>query len=73
MLLTPNGEDETLNVEKTHCWFGNDKYELPTVLFVITFLRKKNLFNRPQDVLEAVSSRQLTQLFGKASTDMTSM
>lgn len=72
MLLTPNGEDETLNVEKTHCWFGNDKYELPTVLFVITFLRKKNLFNRPQDVLEAVSSRQLTQLFGKASTDMTS-
>ena len=73
MLLTPNGEDETLNVEKTHCWFGNDKYELPTVLFVITFLRKKNLFNRPQDVLETVSSRQLTQLFGKASTDMTSM
>ena len=73
MLLTPNGEDETLNVEKTHCWFGNDKYELPTVLFVITFLRKKNLFNRPQDVLEAVSSRQLTQLFGKASTDMASM
>ena len=73
MLLTPNGEDETLNVEKTHCWFGNDKYELPTVLFVITFLRKKNLFNRPQDVLEVVSSRQLTQLFGKASTDMASM
>lgn len=73
MLLTPNREDETLNVEKTHCWFGNDKYELPTVLFVITFLRKKNLFNRPQDVLEAVSSRQLTQLFGKASTDMASM
>ena len=73
MLLTPNGEDETLNVEKTHCWFGNDKYELPTVLFVITFLREKNLFNRPQDVLEAVSSRQLTQLFGKASTDMASM
>ena len=73
MLLTPNGEDETLNVEKTHCWFGNDKYELPTVLFVITFLRKKHLFNRPQDVLEAVSSRQLTQLFGKASTDMASM
>ena len=73
MLLTPNGEDETLNVEKTRCWFGNDKYELPTVLFVITFLRKKNLFNRPQDVLEAVSSRQLTQLFGKASTDMASM
>ena len=73
MLLTPNREDETLNAEKTHCWFGNDKYELPTVLFVITFLRKKNLFNRPQDVLEAVSSRQLTQLFGKASTDMASM
>ena len=73
MLLTPNGEDETLNVEKTHCWFGNDKYELPTVLFVITFLRKKILFNRPQDVLEAVSFRQLTQLFGKASTDMASM
>lgn len=72
MLLTPNREDETLNVEKTHCWFGNDKYELPTVLFVITFLWKKNLLNRPQDVLEAVSSRQLTQLFGKASTDMTS-
>ena len=44
MLLTPNGEDETLNVEKTHCWFGNDKYELPTVLFVITFLRKKKTF-----------------------------
>lgn len=73
MLLTPNREDETLNVEKTHCWFGNDKYELPTVLFVITFLRKKNLFNRPQDVLEAVSFCQLTQLFGKASTDMASM
>ena len=72
MLLTPNREDETLNVELTHCWFGNDKYELMTVLFVITFLWKKNLLNRPQDVLEAVSSRQLTQLFGKASTDMTS-
>ena len=72
MLLTPNREDETLNVEKTHCWFGNSKCQLPTVLFVITFLWKKNLLNRPQDVLEAVSSRQLTQLFGKASTDMTS-
>ena len=44
MLLTPNREDETLNVEKTHCWFGNDKYELMTVLFVITFLWKKKTF-----------------------------
>lgn len=44
MLLTPNREDETLSVEKTHCWFGNDKYELPTVLFVITFLWKKKTF-----------------------------
>lgn len=73
MSLTPNREDETLNVEKTHCWFGNDKYELPTVLFVITFLWEKNLLNRPQDVLEVVSSRQFTQLFGKALTNMTSI